>query len=316
MRRSLLLAAVLPALLAVAGCASTSSGAGGRPKVVATTTQLGDLVRAVGGSAVDVHQILKPNTDPHQYEPRPSDVSATAGATLVVLSGNRLDTWMAKVLKESGGKPGTITIAPASTPDRVAGETSGPEASRFDPHWWHDPRNAERAVVAIRGALSKADPKDRATFARNAARYLARLRALDAGIARCFATVPAARRKLVTDHDAFNYFAKRYGIVVIGAVIPSQTTQAQASAGAVSKLASLIRKEGVKAVFPESSINPKLAQALARETGARSNFTLDGDTLGPAGSSGATYLSMEQHNADAMVRGFTGGARGCRIAGI
>jgi len=318
-RRLLALPCVLaPLVLAavVSGCGSSSSAASGAPRVVATTTQLGDFVRAVGGSVVDVHQILTPNTDPHEYEPRPNDVGATAGAKLVVLSGNRLDAWMGKVLKESGGKPATLTIAPADTPYRVAGETSGPEASRFDSHWWHDPRNAERAVIAIRDALTRVDPAHKATFARNAAAYESRLRALDAGISRCVAAVPPAQRKLVTDHDAFNYFARRYGITVVGAVIPSQTTQAQASAGAVAKLAALIKKEQVQAVFPESSINPKLAQALARDTGAKSNFTLYGDTLGPAGSSGATYLAMQQHNADSMVRGFTGGRLGCSISGL
>jgi ABC-type Zn uptake system ZnuABC Zn-binding protein ZnuA len=223
---------------------------------------------------------------------------------------------MDKVLKQAGGSPATLTVAPASTPDRVPGLTSGPEATRFDAHWWHDPRNVETAVGAIRAALGKADPQHAKTYAANASRYVGRVRALDAGIARCFAAVPAAQRKLVTDHDAFNYFAKRYGITVVGAVIPSQTTQAQASAGEISKLASVIRSQHVRAVFPESSINPKLADALARETGARSDYTLYGDTLGAAGSAGATYLSMEQHNADAMVRGFTGGARGCTIAGI
>jgi zinc/manganese transport system substrate-binding protein len=317
------LLALLPALgllaaaTSIAGCGTGSSSAsGGTPSVVATTTQLGDFVRAVGGSAVGVHQILTPNTDPHAYEPRPNDVNATAGAKLVVLSGNRLDVWMGKVLKQAGGKPSVITIAPADTPYRVAGQATGPEATKFDAHWWHDPRNVERAVVGIRDALSRVDPAHRATFARNAAAYLARLRALDAGIARCIAAVPAPQRKLVTNHDAFNYFAKRYGIAVVGAVIPSQTTQAQPSAGAVAKLATLIKTEHVRAVFPESSINPKLADALARETGAKSNFTLYGDTLGPAGSAGATYLAMEAHNADAMVRGFTGGQRGCSIAGL
>jgi zinc/manganese transport system substrate-binding protein len=103
---------------------------------------------------------------------------------------------------------------------------------------------------------------------------------------------------------------------VVGAVIPSQTTQAQASAGDVARLARLIRREHVRAVFPESSLNPRLAQALARETGARSDLRLYGDTLGPRGSTGATYLGMERANADAMVRGFTGGARGCRVAGV
>jgi ABC-type Zn uptake system ZnuABC Zn-binding protein ZnuA len=124
-------------------------------------------------------------------------------------------------------------------------------------------------------------------------------------------TVAPTQRKLVTDHDAFGYFAARYGIQVVGALLPSQTTQAQPSAGDVARLGEQIRRERVKAVFPESSLNPKLAEAIARQTGARSDFTLYGDTLGPPGSDGDTYLGMERHNADAMVRGFTGGARGC-----
>ena len=301
MRRLVLL---LPlAAVAIAGCASAGGASGGRPLVVATTTQLGDFAREVGGSAIDVHQVLRPNTDPHEYEPRPSDVSAAAGAKLVVLSGNRLDSWMGKVLKNAGGSPTVVTIAPAHLTHPLG----------TDPHWWHDPRNAEAAVAAIRAALVRVDPRARATFTRNAARYEARLRSLDAGIAKCFAAIPAARRRLVTDHDAFGYFARRYGISVIGAVIPSQTTQAQASAGATARLAGLIRKEHVRAVFPESSINAKLAEALARETGARSDFTLYGDTLGPSGSPGATYLGMERANADRMIRGFTGGARGCGV---
>jgi ABC-type Zn uptake system ZnuABC Zn-binding protein ZnuA len=123
--------------------------------------------------------------------------------------------------------------------------------------------------------------------------------------------VPVGSRELVTDHDAFNYFAMRYGINVVGAVIPSQTTQAQPSAKAVSNLVDLIRREQVKAVFPESSINPKLAETIASETGASSNYTLYGDTLGPSGSPGATYVGMERANAQAMVRGFTGGQRSC-----
>jgi ABC-type Zn uptake system ZnuABC Zn-binding protein ZnuA len=199
---------------------------------------------------------------------------------------------------------------------KVPGETSGPEASPYDPHWWHDPRNAEAAVTGIRDALSEANPDAKDVYARNAAAYLAKLRALDRGIAACVDRVPAWQRKLVTDHDAFNYFARRYGIQVVGAVIPSQTTQAQPSAGEVAKLSRLIRREGVKAVFPESSINPKLAQAIARQTGATSNLALYGDTLGPKDSRGATYLAMENANADAMVRGFTGGAERCTIPGL
>jgi ABC-type Zn uptake system ZnuABC Zn-binding protein ZnuA len=125
-------------------------------------------------------------------------------------------------------------------------------------------------------------------------------------------SVPAARRKLVTDHDAFGYFAHRYGIDVVGAVIPSQTTQAQPSAKGLSALAEQIEREQVAAIFPESSLSAGVAEAIADQTGASAEYSLYGDTLGPSGSGGATYLTMEAANANAMVRGFTAGRRGCR----
>jgi ABC-type Zn uptake system ZnuABC Zn-binding protein ZnuA len=302
---------LLLALVAV-GCGSSTGGSGGSGvDVVATSTQLGDIVRNVGGDAADVHQILQPNTDPHEYEPRPDDVKATAGAKVVFESGDDLDGWMGKIVSEAGGHPQVVTLADTNV-DRVPGETSGPEASRYDPHWWHDPHNVEAAIPAVAAALTRANPAGAHTYAANAARYLAAVRALDARIRACVARVPAAQRKLVTSHDAFNYFAKRYGIDVVGAVIPSQTTQAQPSAASVVALTRQIEREHVRAIYPESSINPKLADAIARQTGARSDLRLYGDTLGPKGSRGATYLTMEQANADAMVDGFTGGKVRCR----
>ena len=312
MARRLLVLPVVLALVA-AGCGSSSSSTSpGAIDVVVTTTQLGDIVRAIGGDAVNVHQILKPNTDPHDYEPRPKDIQETAGAKLVVTSGDDLDRWMGEVVDNAGGSP-TVLDAGAGRPVTVPGEDSGPEASRFDPHWWHDPVNVEYATTRIRDALAQADPGATAAIDRGAEAYLTKVKAMDAGIAKCFAAVPVEQRKLVTDHDAFNYFAKRYDIDVVGAVIPSQTTQAQPSAGDLAKLVDVIEREDVKAIFPESSINPKLAKAIARETGATADLALYGDTLGPAGSPGATYLGMEIANADAMVRGFTAGQARCRV---
>jgi ABC-type Zn uptake system ZnuABC Zn-binding protein ZnuA/ABC-type Mn2+/Zn2+ transport system permease subunit len=307
--------ALAAAAILAAGCGSDSGAGTDQVKVIATTTQIGDFARAVAGDHADVVQLLKPNTDPHDYEPRPSDVRETANAAVVLENGDRLDHWMGDVVKQAGGKPTVVDLG-ARAPVKLPGESEGEEASRYDPHWWHDPRNAQAAVVAIREALTKANPDAKDDYARNADAYLAKLRALDRGIAACIGEVPAAQRKLVTDHDAFNYFAHRYGIAVIGAVIPSQTTQAQPSAGDVAELSKVIRREGVKAVFPESSINPKLARAIAGQTGATADLTLYGDTLGPKGSSGATYLTMEQANADAMARGFTGGAVRCTIPGL
>jgi len=307
--------AVAAACVLLAGCAHVGGSSGDKLAVVATTTQIADFARNVGGDAVDVHQILQPNTDPHEYEPRPSDVTATAGAKLVLESGDGLDSWMDKVVSESGADAKVVDLA-NRLPVTVPGETSGPEASQYDPHWWHDPVNAEAAVREIRDAMTAADPSNRRTFEGNATAYLAELHRLDSGIQRCIDSVPPDQRKLVTDHDAFNYFAKRYGIQIVGAIIPSQTTEAQASAGDISRLAEEVRREHVRAIFPESSINPDVAHALANQTGAISDLTLYGDTLGPTGSNGATYLTMEAANADAMVRGFTGGQRGCRIPGV
>jgi len=228
----------------------------------------------------------------------------------VFTNGDNLDSWMDKVVSDSGSDAKMVDLG-ATVPVKLPGESSGPEASQYDPHWWHDPRNAEEAVHQIAAQLSAIDPADKQTFEANAAAYEAKLKRLDSGIMNCFSEVPVADRKLVSDHDAFNYFANRYGIQVVGAVIPSQTTQAQPNAQDVSNLADLIRKEGVKAIFPESALSPKLAQTIASETGASSNYTLYGDTLGPEGSSGATYLAMEAANANAMIEGFTGGQRKC-----
>ncbi|HYJ21671.1 MAG TPA: zinc ABC transporter substrate-binding protein [Solirubrobacterales bacterium] len=305
--------AAVVAILLGSGCAGSGSGADGRLQVVATTTQIGDWVRAVGGDGVAVDQILQPNTDPHEYEPRPSDVAAAAGAALVFASGDNLDSWIDQIVADAGSDADVVDLG-AAVPRRLPGEDSGEEASKYDPHWWHDPRNAEAAVREIERRLIAADPSQRRRFERNADAYLARVRGLDAGIARCIDSIPPAKRKLVTDHDAFGYFADRYGIDVVGAVIPSQTTQAQPSAKDLGELVDVIEREGVEAIFPESSLSAKVADAIAAQTGASAEYTLYGDTLGPEGSDGATYLSMEAANADAIVRGFSGGRHGCRLS--
>jgi zinc/manganese transport system substrate-binding protein len=312
-RHVLVLPGIAMLVIALAGCGGSSAGSGrGGVDAVATTTQIGDWTRQVAGRFGNVHQLLEPNSDPHDYEPRPADVVATAGAAVVFENGDELDHWMGKVVREAGGSPRVVVLG-ERVPVKLPGEASGPEASRFDPHWWHDPRNAIAAVRQIRDALSSADPAHEAAYRRNASRYITELRRLDHEIAACIARVPQPARKLVTDHDAFGYFAKRYAIHVIGAVVPSQTTQAQPSARDTARLIALIEREHVRAVFPESSLNAKLAEAISRETGASAHYRLYGDTLGPQGSAGATYLSMEAANANALAAGFTGGRLRCAI---
>jgi ABC-type Zn uptake system ZnuABC Zn-binding protein ZnuA len=181
-----------------------------------------------------------------------------------------------------------------------------------DPHWWQDPQNAIAAVAALRDALAQADPAGAGAYRRNAAAYTGDLRRLDGAVRACLDRVPAAQRTLVTTHDALGYYARRYGIRVVGAVIPSRSTAAQPSAGDVDALVDTIRREGVRAVFAESSFNADVEAAIARASGAQIGRALWADTLGPAGSDGATYLESIASNTAALVDGFTGGKVTCR----
>jgi ABC-type Zn uptake system ZnuABC Zn-binding protein ZnuA len=278
--------------LVAAGCGGGGAAAhDGRPVVVATTTQLADLARNVAGGRSKVVALLAPNTDPHDYEVRPRYVKALEHANLVLRSGGDVDGWLRSAIDASGTRAPILTAL-----DRVPRDGA-------DPHWWQDPRNAERVVVAIRDALSRVDPAGAAAYSANTARYEARLRGLDRAAAACLDRVPASRRTLVTTHDAFGYYARRYGIRVVGTVIPSLSTEAQPSAGATAQLIDTIRRTGVRAVFAESSVNPKLASVVADATGARVGGDLWGDSLGPAGSDGATYLGSIAANTDAIAQG-------------
>jgi ABC-type Zn uptake system ZnuABC Zn-binding protein ZnuA len=290
-----------PLLLVVGlipGCAG-SGGSGDGLAVTATTTQAGDLVRNVGGDRVHVTTILRPGADPHEFEPRPSDAKALSGSRVVFRSGGDVDDWLGELIDAAGGGARVVTLSDSVC--RIDG----------DPHWWQDPRNAELAVSAIRDALIKADPDGAAGYRRRAAAYERRLQALDRGIARCMNEVPAAKRKLVTTHDSLAYFARRYGVEVVGAVIPSLSTQAQPSGRDTERLVDQVRKEGVEAIFPESALNPRLERALAREAGVKVGDKLWGDSLGKPGSDGDTYVKSMASETRAMVSGMSGGARRC-----
>jgi ABC-type Zn uptake system ZnuABC Zn-binding protein ZnuA len=295
--------AVVAALAVGAGCGesdSASSSSDEGASVVATTTQVGDLVRQVGRGRVEVTQLLRPGTDPHSYEPRPSDAVALAETDVVFRSGGDLDEWLGDLIESAGGDAETVELSDAL------------RTRSDDPHWWQDPRNAVRAVGAIARALADADPEGRRRYAANARAYARRLRRLDRAVAACIDRIPPAKRKLVTTHDALGYYADRYGLTVVGALIPSLSTAAQPSAGDVRELVEQIEREGVEAIFPESSLEPRLERAVAGETGAEVGGALWADALGPEGSSGATYVESIQSNTEAIVAGLTGGAERCR----
>jgi zinc/manganese transport system substrate-binding protein len=289
----LILAALFAATLGACGDGGASGGA---RTVVATTTQGADLARQVAGGRAHVSSLLKPNSDPHSYEPRAGDVKALARADLVVRSGGEIDDWLEEAQAGAGSDAPVVTLG---------------EHTSEEPHWWQDPRAALRAVPLLRDALIRVDPGGKAQYTANADRYLGELRRLDRTIARCIATIPAAKRKLVTTHDALGAYAHRYDLAVIATVIPSRSTRGQASAGETAALVRTIRREHVPAVFAESSVRSDVERAIAREAGARVAPALWADSLGPKGSSGETYIGSMEANTHTIAAALGGDLERC-----
>ena len=284
------------ALLA-GGCGQSGPGSG-RIEVVATTTQIGDWTREVGGTAVSVDQVLQPNTDPDEYEPRPSDIVAAADV-VVFANGDDLDQSIAEIVDDSGSGAEVVDLG-AVAEDRLPGESSGAEASKYDPHWWHDPRNAEAAVREIERRPAAADPVHRREFERNARAYLTRLRGLDRSIARCcFAADPGREaqaghrpRRLRILRPSLRDRGHRRGH-------PLADDRGSALRRDLSELAKTIEANGVTAIFPESRLSPKVAEAIAARQEPRSATTPLRDTLG---SPGATYLGMGRRQTSPLDR--------------
>jgi ABC-type Zn uptake system ZnuABC Zn-binding protein ZnuA len=258
--------------------------------VVTTTTQLTDFARVIGGARVHVYGVLKANVDPHDYEATPADIEAIGKADVILKNGIGLEKWFEPAIKSA---------APKGT---VVDTSTGAGVRKDDPHLWHDPRNAKVMVRNITEAFAAADAADAAAYRSAETSYGAELDALDAENAAKLGGL--ADKKLVTNHDALGYYVARYGLDLVGEVIPSFDTQAELSAADVAKLVSKIKAEHVKAVFSESSLPPKTAAAIAREAGVKiveGDDALYGDSMGPPGSDGDTYLKMERHNTRVIV---------------
>jgi ABC-type Zn uptake system ZnuABC Zn-binding protein ZnuA len=303
-RRILLSIVACTCALAAAGCGSEDPGAGedAALQVVATTTQVADVARNAAGSRAQVTSLLEPNSDPHDFEPRPSDLEALAAADLILRSGGEVDGWLGEAIEASGSGAPVVDLL-----GRV-------HRLGDDPHWWQDPRNALRAAAAIKAELVAVDPAGEAEYRRAGRAYRGELRALDGAIQACIDALPADRRKLVTSHDALGYFAAAYGLEIVGAVIPSRSSRGLASAADATRLAEQIRSEGVPAVFAEHALPAKVARAVAAEAGARAGGALYTDALGAQGTPAGTYLGAMAANARAISAGLApAGGAACRL---
>lgn len=292
----------LASSVAIGACGEDEQGGGTGVTVVATTTQVADIATNVAGDRAEVVGLLAPNSDPHDYEPQPSDAAALTDASVVLKSGGDVDEWADDLVESSGTDAPVVDLL-----DEVEPGGSG------DPHWWQDPRNAVFASEAISDAFAQADPDGAKEYKRNGAIFNGEIEALDRSIAACMDAIPAEQRKLVTNHDALGFFAERYDIEILGSTIPALTTQAQPSVGETADLVELIRSENVNTIFPEAGVSADLERTIADDAGATVGGELYADTLGEDGSPGGTYLGALRSNAAAMATGFTGDSTACEL---
>ncbi|MEJ3405711.1 metal ABC transporter substrate-binding protein [Rathayibacter sp. YIM 133350] len=303
---------VAAAVLVLAGCAplpATSPTATAEPfdpnalSVVATTTQVADFTREVGGSAAQVTQLIQPNQSAHSYDPSASDLVALSQADLIVENGAGLEEWLKDAIDASGSHAVVVDASTGIALDGHGAAESGEEHGS-NPHIWTDPRRAAQMVNTIADALAAGYPRQASAIQDRAEAYTAKLTALDDWTRQNVDTVPAAQRLFVSNHDAFGYFVEAYGIDYVGSVIPSFDDNAEPSAAEIDRLVVDIKATGTTAVFSEASLSPKLADTIAREAGVKvydGDDALYGDSLGPAGSDGDTYIRAQLHNVRQLL---------------
>jgi zinc/manganese transport system substrate-binding protein len=317
------LALAVVVLAVGAGCGGDDSAgagsAGDIPRIAVTTSILGDVVTELTGDLAEVEVIMPANADPHEFQPSAREAAELREADLVVTNGANFEAGLEDTIHgaEDDGVPVFAAIDHVETleagedehADEEGTEAEGDEHEHegVDPHFFTDPGRMADAAETLVGVLTEeVAALDTPALRDRAGGYVAELRALDAEVEDILAPVPPERRKLVTNHDVFAYFADRYGFEVVGAVIPGTTTQAAPSAGEIDALAATIAAEGVPAVFADTSSPEDLADALAAEVGDVAVVELYSEALGDEGSGADTYVSMVRTNAtriaDALSR--------------
>ncbi len=300
---------LLPTLLLGPGFASTAlaqapvTAPAGALLVMTTFSILADLVRSVGAERVAVTSLVGPDSDAHAYAPSPADAKTIAAAKLVFVNGLGFEGWINRLIRSSGTRAKVITASTGLTALKAEddhghghghGGGHGHSHGENDPHAWQNALFVKRYVTNIRDALTAADPAGAELFARNAAAYLASLDALDAEIKAETARIPAERRRILTTHDAFQYFEKAYGIEFVA--LRGVASDAEPSARELGQIIRQIKQGRITALFMENITDPRAMQRISAETGARLGGRLYSDALSAADGPAATYLAMMRHN--------------------
>ena len=296
------LTAVAAAVAAVAGLVPGrgQNKAQDRPRAVATFSILGDLVRNVGGERAELATLVGPNGDVHVYAPTPGDVKTIAAATIVFVNGLGLEGWIDRLIAASATRAPVVVT---STGIKTRSGSRSHDQAASDPHAWQSVANAKIYIENIQDGFSAADRTGERNYRNNVATYLAQLDALDREIKAAIAPIPSARRKVITTHSAFGYFADAYGIEFIAA--EGLSTEAEPSAREVARLIEQIRRENVTALFLENVADSRLLQRIAAETGVRIGGKLYSDSLSPPDGPAATYIEMMRSNVRELTSALT-----------
>jgi zinc/manganese transport system substrate-binding protein len=262
-----------------------------RLSVVASFSILGDFVSNVGGDRVSVTTLVGPDGDVHVYTPAPADAKKVADAKLLVINGLGLEGWLPRLLQASGSKAPIITATSGIAPLKLGSDA--------DPHAWQSVANARIYVANIRDALVAADPADAEVFRTNTDHYLKNLDALDREVHEAIAKIPADRRKVISTHDAFGYFAAAYAIEFIAP--EGVSTESEASARDIAGIITQVKSSKIPAVFLENISDPRLMRRIAIETGAKIGGTLYSDSLTGEKGDAPTYIDMVRHNIKTLT---------------
>jgi len=298
--KGLQLVTILAFLLA--GCFPKPAPSG-RVQVMATNSIIGDVVKEVGKEAINLSVLLPPGADPHSYEPSPQDLVKASQARIIFINGAGLEeAFLKRLLENASPNAHIVDLSEGIELLPFEGEEPGEHHAEHevDPHIWLDPINVITWTNHIASALGEVDPQNANFYRRNAEDYAKKLQALDAWIKEMVDKIPPERRKLIVDHMALGYFAKRYGFKQIGAITPSVTTLAEPSAQEIARLMELIRKEKVPAIFVSASANPKAAERIAQDTGVKVVTLYMGSLSGPGGPA-SSYLELTRYNVSAIT---------------
>ena len=261
-------------------------------RISSFSTVLTEIAQQVGGENVAVTGHVKPGVDPHDFDPPPADLKIVSAADLILLSAKHVEGYVGKLSEANGGRAGMLEIG-----NRLPTLEKRGRAGAEDPHWWHSIANIERATRIVRDELIRLRPEEKSVFTANARAYLAKIEKLKDWAETRIAELPRDRRKLVTNHDSFGYFAKEFGFTIYP--IAGISNSDQPGTKAVAGIIAIIRAEGVKAVFSETSENRKVIEQITRETGVRIGGELLADGLGADPLN--TVEAMFRHNITAIV---------------